>query len=348
MTDMKARCLNRNALGLAAAILAVAAWPASAELINLHFGSTAYSGTTETSPATPGGPAGTWNNLTNSVLNAADSCESDAATVLVSDGSPGPTLTFDTSSGTSSTTNWSGTSYTFNTVDYTTLGGVYDVTNLYESGIQNNGNSTTGFRLKGLTQGTYEVYVVPYFRGSQAAGAKLDTNVIFNIGTGNDADARNTGDYGLTTTDASAYQNVDTRLTNWVASVDGSTNTAYNYIGATVSIDSTNRWLVVLLRDSANTGPDRPGPSTIQLRRVGTVVAAPRVTQIVKSGTSVIIGGTNGTPSGTYHALRSGTLQSPFAAWTRFLTNSFDSSGNFVFTNTPPGSPAFYIIQQQP
>jgi hypothetical protein len=348
MTDMKTRFPNRSAFCLAAAILTVAVWPSSAELINLHFGSTAYSGITETSPATPGGPAGTWNNLTNSVLNAADSCESDAATILLSDGSPGPTLTFDTSSGTSSTTNWSGTSYTFNAVDYTTFGGVYDVANLYESGIQNGGNSTTGFRVRGLEPGSYEVYVVPFFRGSQAAGAKLDTNVIFNIGTGNDTDTRNTGDYGLTTADASPYENVDTRLTNWVASVDGSTNTAYNYIGATVTIDSTNRWLVVLLRDSATPGPDRPGPSTIQLRRVGAVATAPRITQIVKSGTNVIIAGTNGTPNGTYHALRSGTVQSPFASWTRVLTNSFDSSGNFVFTNTPPGSPSFYTIEQQP
>jgi hypothetical protein len=347
MPDMKTRSPNRNAFNLAAAILTVAAWSASAELINLHFGSTAYSGTTETSPATPGGPAGTWNNLTNSVLNAADSCESDAATVLLSDGSPGPTLTFDTSSGTSSTTNWNGTSYTFNAVDYTTLGGVYDVTELYESGLVNGGNSTTGIRVKGLTPGNYEVYLVPIFRGSQAAGVKADPGVNISIGLGNDIDARNTGDYTLASTAANPFQNVDTRLTSWVASLDGSTN-AYNYIGASVVIDSPNRWLAFLLKDSTNSGPDRPGPSVIQLRRVGEVAAAPRITQIIKSGASVIISGTNGAPNGAYHALRSGTVQSPFASWTRFLTNSFDSSGNFAFTNTSPGSPWFYTIEQQP
>ena len=322
---------------------------ATAQLINLNFSvpGADYAGNTETSPATPGGPAGTWNNLTNSVPNDTESYEATNVVVLLSDGSPGPTLTFDASSGTSSGTNWNGESFTFTTVDYTTAGGVYDVANLYESGIRNGGNFTTGFRIKGLSPGTYEVYLVPIFRNSQAAGAKLDTNVMLTIGLGNDTDEIDEGDYTLTSTAISTFQSVDTRFTSWVAAENESTN-SYNYIGAAVSIDSTNRWLTFLLGDSSTTGPDRPGPCVIQLRSTSAPAAAPRISSIVVSGLDVIISGTNGTQNGTYQAFRSASLQTPLGSWSSVFSGSFDGDGNFSFTNTPPGSPTFYIIQQQP
>jgi hypothetical protein len=336
---------NTALLLAALGLVSLGAQPATAQLININFTGVPYAGTSETSPATPVGSAGTWNNLTSGALNGVDSYESDAAAVLLSDGSPGPTLAFDTSSGTSSGTNWSGTSFISSTVDYTTTGGAYDVANLYESGLVNGGNSTTGIRIKGLTPGNYEVYLVPMFRKPDPASVTAFTNVLA-IGLGNDTDARNTGGYTLVSTAASPTQNIDTRLTNWVAAIDGSTN-SYNYIGASVTIDSTNRWLTILLQDAVSE-PDRAGPSVIQLRRAGEVAAAPRMTQIVKSGASVIISGTNGASNGTYHALRSASVQSPFSIWTRLLTNNFDSNGNFTFTNNPAGSPSFYTIEQQP
>jgi hypothetical protein len=235
---------------------------AFAGLINLNFTSAPYAGTTETSPATPGGPAGTWNSLTTGTLNAANSYESDSAPVLLADGSPGPTLTFDT---TSATGNWAGTAIALQSVDYTTAGSVYDVPNLYESGLRNNGNNTTGFRLKGLAPGTYEVFLVPMFRSAQAAGVKADAAVTFSVGLGNTTDARNAGDFTLSSVVVSATQHVATNLLNWVAATDGSTS--YNYVGATVTIDSTDRWLTFFLPDSAASGPDRPGPSVIQIRQ---------------------------------------------------------------------------------
>ena len=334
---------------LALALLASAAAPATAQLINLNFTGSPYTGDiAETSPATPGGPAGTWNNLTTGVLNELNSYETDGTVVLLSDGSPGPTLTFDASSGTSSGTNWNGTSLSFSAVDYSTAGGVYNVANLYESGLINGGNATTGFRVKGLTPGTYEVYLVPIFRNAQAAGVKADPAVNLTIGLGNDIDARNAGGYDLDSTAINVTQNVDTRLTNWVAAVDGSTN-SYNHIGATVAIDSTNRWVAFLLGDSSTTGPDRPGPAAIQLRLTSSSQpTAPRITSIVVSGPSVIISGTNGTHNGTYQALRSGSLPLPFGSWSSVFTGNFDNDGNFSFTNTPSGSPSFYIIEQQP
>jgi hypothetical protein len=244
-------------------LIALMTLPTSAQhLINLNFTGAAYTGTTETSPATPSGPAGTWNNLTNGVANGADSYETDSVAVLLSNGSTGPTLTFDTTSGGNG--DWAGTSLGFLATDYTTPAGVYDVGNLYESGLRNNGNATTGFRIKGLTSGNYEVFLVPMFRNPQAAGEKADAAVTFSIGLGNDTDARNVGNFTLSSTTASPTQNIATNLTSWTAATDGST--AYNYIGATVSIDSPNRWLTFLLPDSATSGPDRPGPSVIQLR----------------------------------------------------------------------------------
>ncbi|HMP08493.1 MAG TPA: PEP-CTERM sorting domain-containing protein, partial [Lacipirellulaceae bacterium] len=123
-------------------------------------------------------------------------------------------------------------------------------------------------RLQGLSPGTYEVFVVPSFRNPQAAGEKADANVTFAIGLGNTTDARNGGDYTLTSTATTTTQYIATNLTSWVAATDGST--PYNYIGATVTIDSPDRWLTILLGDSTTPGPDRAGPSVIQLRAAGT------------------------------------------------------------------------------
>lgn len=245
-------------LRLAAVLsLALAAQSASAQLINLNFigsAGTAYSGTTETSPFTPLGPAGTWNNITLANL------EEDVA-VLDSTGAAYGTLVFDSTSNVNS--NWSGTSLLDGSINYTTAGGVYDVANLYENGFINGGNNTTGFRLQGLAAGTYEIAVVPFFRGGDAAGVTAQTAVL-SIGLGNTTDTRGVGDATLTSTAASPTQNVDTTFTTWVASTDGST--AYNYIGGTVVIDDPNRWLTILLQDASD--PDRPGLATVQINLI--------------------------------------------------------------------------------
>jgi hypothetical protein len=237
-------------------LIALATRPAAAQsLINLHFGASAYTGTTETSPARQSGSAGTWNEITSGLLNA-------DVPVVYSDGSAGPTLSFD---ATSTTNVWTGNSFTASTVDYTT--GVYDVANLYESGLINSGNATTGFRIKGLAPGVYQVFLVPIFRNAKPADVKADPTVVFMIGLGNNTDLRNTGDFSLTSTGASPTQNIATNLTSWIAANDGSS--PYNYLGATVTIDSIDRWLTFFLQDSgAASTPDRPAPSVIQLLAV--------------------------------------------------------------------------------
>ena len=61
-----------------------------------------------------------------------------------------------------------------------------------------------------------------------------------------DADARNGGDYTLTSTAKDVTQFVDTTLATWTVATDGTT--AYNYIGTNVAIDSALRLASPLLR----------------------------------------------------------------------------------------------------
>jgi hypothetical protein len=255
------RAWAKSRIALVLCFVGMADQAAPGALININFAGAAYTGTSETSPATPGGAAGTWNTLTNGTANNAASWETDSVGVLNADGSAGPTLTFDL---TSSTGAWGGNAVALQTVDYTT--GVYSIAGLYESGLRNNGNATTGFRVKGLAPGSYEIFMVPMYRSAQVAGVKADALVTLSIGLGNTADARNTGDFTLTSTATNPTQHVATNLTSWTASTDGSA--PYNYVGATVSIDSSSRWLTFFLGDSATSGPDRPGPSVIQIRSV--------------------------------------------------------------------------------
>ena len=248
-------CFAIFRLLLITAILLALVSGASAQLINLHFGGNAYTDTIETTPATPSGPAGTWNNITTTAT-----CDTDVA-VTYADGSPGPTLSFD--AGTSG--NWGNTSLALGTRDFSA--GVYNVANLYESGFQDANNSrTNGLRVKGLAAGSYKVSVVHFYRSFVTSGVKTDTSRLY-IGTGNATDARGSGNFSLETVDANPTVNIVTSNGTWEAATDGST--AYNYVSATVSIDSSDRWLTFLNEPPASTsGGDRPGWTVIQIEPV--------------------------------------------------------------------------------
>jgi hypothetical protein len=79
------------------------------------------------------------------------------------------------------------------------------------------------------------------------------------------------------------------------------------------------------------------------------VVAAkqPGIANVSQSGTNLVISGTNGTSLATYYVLTSTDVGLPLTNWTRLLTNMFDSSGNFNFTNAiDPNTPQrFYLLQ---
>lgn len=302
-----------------AAVLLMQVPGVSAQRINLNFTSGSdYAGSSETSPATPGGSAGIWNNITLSEANA------DVA-VTYADGSPGPVLQMDTGrSG-----NWS-SSITTETANYTGSGAVYDVANLYETGLRNGDNSTLGYRLRGLEPGTYAVHMIPIYRDSNPEGEDYRAGIHLYIGTGNNTDPRDDGDYTLVTTDAGPEQSIDSSLTTWVAATNDAT--PYNYVTAVVTIDSTNRWLTFLLEDGSQ--PDRPGPSVIQIEPTVVIPPiGPTIAETLVQGDNIILRGTNGSPNVGYHILASTNLTNSAATWPSIGTNWFDLDGNFDTTN---------------
>ncbi|HMP06735.1 MAG TPA: hypothetical protein PJ982_10325, partial [Lacipirellulaceae bacterium] len=64
-------------LATAASLLLCGSGGAWGQLININFTNVEYTGAAETTPATPNGPAGVWNNLTNGVPDAPGSYETN-------------------------------------------------------------------------------------------------------------------------------------------------------------------------------------------------------------------------------------------------------------------------------
>ena len=58
--------------------------------------------------------------------------------------------------------------------------------------------------------------------------------------------------------------------------------------------------------------------------------------------------GSGGPINGTYCVLTATNLALPIIDWARLLTNQFDGSGNFIFTNPiePTKPESFYLLQQ--
>jgi autotransporter-associated beta strand protein len=74
----------------------------------------------------------------------------------------------------------------------------------------------------------------------------------------------------------------------------------------------------------------------------------PHFTSISRSGSTLSFSGTNGIPSHDYHVITSSNvLLSPLSSWTSVLTNQFDGSGNFNFTQpvTPATPGLFYQLR---
>ncbi|HEV2328001.1 MAG TPA: IPT/TIG domain-containing protein [Verrucomicrobiae bacterium] len=78
------------------------------------------------------------------------------------------------------------------------------------------------------------------------------------------------------------------------------------------------------------------------------VAAAPKILRVSAKGGNFIMNGTNNSGSGgTYQVLASTNLLLPVTNWTVLTTNSFDSTGNFSFTNVNSATNAgkFYILR---
>jgi hypothetical protein len=65
------------------------------------------------------------------------------------------------------------------------------------------------------------------------------------------------------------------------------------------------------------------------------------------SGTNLIFTGSGGIPNANYYLIGTTNLTLPAANWTLLITNQFDSSGNFIFTNAmnPNWPQGYYRIQ---
>jgi hypothetical protein len=79
-----------------------------------------------------------------------------------------------------------------------------------------------------------------------------------------------------------------------------------------------------------------------------TYVTTPKILHVSASDGNLTASGTNnGNPGGTFHVLMSTNLLLPLTNWTVFTSGSFDSNGNFSFTNTisstNPGT--FYLLR---
>lgn len=83
------------------------------------------------------------------------------------------------------------------------------------------------------------------------------------------------------------------------------------------------------------------------LRVGGKMAAPPQFGTISASGTNLVLSGTGGPANGTYYVLTSTNVALPLVNWSPILTNSFDLSGNFRFTNAISTSmpQQFYTIK---
>jgi hypothetical protein len=67
------------------------------------------------------------------------------------------------------------------------------------------------------------------------------------------------------------------------------------------------------------------------------------------SGNDLILSGSGGPANGTYYILASPDIAVPLTNWTVLVTNTFDASGGFSFTNTVnPGSPQQFFTLKAP
>jgi hypothetical protein len=79
-----------------------------------------------------------------------------------------------------------------------------------------------------------------------------------------------------------------------------------------------------------------------------TYVTVPKILHVSATGGNFVMSGTNNSgPSGTYHVLISTNLLLPRTNWTVLTNGSFDSHGNFSFTNaiSPANPETFYTLR---
>jgi len=91
---------------------------------------------------------------------------------------------------------------------------------------------------------------------------------------------------------------------------------------------------------------DASALNTAGLVRV-VVETTPTIGSVGMVAGGLVLVGTGGVTNGTSYVLTSTNISAPLANWTRLLTNQFDASGNFNFTNSisPDAPQDFYLLQ---
>ena len=134
-------------------------------------------------------------------------------------------------------------------------------------------------------------------------------------------------------------------LVNFVA---GGANSDYHLTSAASALIGAGANLYSYLTTDKD-GKPRPAVGAWDIGPYEYLPAIPVINAISPSGANLIISGTNGSPNGNYLVLASTNLVLPRTNWTRLATNSFNGSGNFIFTNPiSPNKPGlFYLLQMQ-
>jgi fibronectin-binding autotransporter adhesin len=122
--------------------------------------------------------------------------------------------------------------------------------------------------------------------------------------------------------------------------------------GATFKLFNASSYLGTF----SSISPATPGPgqtwNTSALATSGTISVvgspvAPRFGHVFQSGNNLVMSGSNGVPSGTYYVRTSTNVTVALTSWARIATNTFNPSGNFIFTNVinPAQSQRFFTIE---
>jgi hypothetical protein len=77
-----------------------------------------------------------------------------------------------------------------------------------------------------------------------------------------------------------------------------------------------------------------------------TTLSAPTINSVVPGTGQITVGGTNGTPNGSYSVIVSPDPSSARSAWTTNQTGTFDGSGNFSFTISTTDPQQVIVIKQ--
>jgi hypothetical protein len=94
----------------------------------------------------------------------------------------------------------------------------------------------------------------------------------------------------------------------------------------------------------------RPGDTVQTALGVINIVPPPAISGSLLGPTNLVLSGGGGIPNQTYYVLTSTNLALPLADWTVMASNSFDTGGNFQFTDgITPGTPhMFYVLRLAP